>query len=298
MVIKIRGYTYSDLPKVVTLLNESNKDQYEFRPFTEKTLRSSIDERGFKIVIAEENGIFLGSAAYNYGQWGEEIRWLTVIETPNPRLIQDALVSEAEKYVLNGKVFTTVDAESLQIAQWRERGYELEGGLYHLVAPLNGVKPLPVTAEGLALRTLYISEEADFIKIVNDGFGWQRLRANAVQEWKRDFPGFDENWIHVADYRGKVVSTVVAKEDLNFNTYFKGKRGYLGPAATLPGFRCRNLATALTQEAMNFLCRKGMDSVALHTHEQNVASMALLKKLGFRITHHWSFMQKSITRRA
>jgi len=298
MPVEIRGFTDSDIPKVVALLNESRKGWHEFRPFTEQTVKSSIGEQEFKIVIAEKDGTFLGLAAYNNGHWGEELRWLAVIETPNRKSIQDALVTEAEKYVHDGRVFVTVDAESPEIAEWRKRGYELEGGLYHMVASLDDIKPLPETPEGVILRTLNPSEETDFIKLVNDGFGWERLQANAIQEWKADFPGFNEDWIQVADYHAKLVSTVVAKDDLNYNIYFKAKRGYLGPATTLSEFRGKNLATALTQKAMNFLYEKGMNSVALHTHEQNVASMALLKRLGFRVAHHWRFMWKNVPQRA
>jgi ribosomal protein S18 acetylase RimI-like enzyme len=294
MPAKIRSYTDSDLPKVVALLNESRKGSYEFLPFTEQTIKLTIDEQGLKIVIAEENGTLLGLVAYDYGQWGEELRWLTVKEATARKSIQDALVNEAEKYVVDGKVFVSVDADSPEITRWRERGYNLEGGLYHMVARLNCVRDSPAMPQGVVLRTLNPSEEADFIKLVNDGFGWERLQPDAVQEWKNDFPGFDESWIHVADYRGRLVSTVVAREDLKYNVSFKARRGYLGPAATLAEFRRKNVATALTQKAMNSLYGKGMDSVALHTHEQNVASMKLLERLGLKIAHHWVFVRKDI----
>lgn len=72
------------------------------------------------------------------------------------------------------------------------------------------------------------------------------------------------------------------------------RRGYLGPAATLPEFRGRGLASALTQKAMNFLFVKGMDSVALYTGERNKPSVHLLKKLGFRVGHHWKILVKRL----
>jgi len=61
------------------------------------------------------------------------------------------------------------------------------------------------------------------------------------------------------------------------------KRGYLGPAATLPEFRNKHLASALTAKAMNFLFEKGMDSVRLGTSEQNISSITLLRNLGFQV---------------
>jgi len=44
---------------------------------------------------------------------------------------------------------------------------------------------------------------------------------------------------------------------------------------------------------MNFLFEKGMDSVALYTTEQNIPSVTLLRKLGFKIGRHWKFMRKT-----
>lgn len=46
---------------------------------------------------------------------------------------------------------------------------------------------------------------------------------------------------------------------------------------------------------MNFFFEKGMNSVALHTSEQNVASITLLQEIGFMIGHHWKFMRKDLS---
>jgi ribosomal protein S18 acetylase RimI-like enzyme len=154
---------------------------------------------------------------------------------------------------------------------------------------------LPKLTNNVTVRSLKSGEETEFVCAVNAGFGWERLKPGEVQKWKAETPYFNEEWIHVAECDGKIVSIVVAKQDMEYNRSFKGSRGYLGPAATLPEYRGRNLASALTCRAMNFLCEKGMSSVALYTQEQNVASVALLRKLGFRVGHHWKFMRKSLT---
>jgi RimJ/RimL family protein N-acetyltransferase len=49
---------------------------------------------------------------------------------------------------------------------------------------------------------------------------------------------------------------------------------------------------------MNFLFENDMQSVALYTGEQNVASVALLKRLGFEFGHHWKFMRKILPQKA
>jgi ribosomal protein S18 acetylase RimI-like enzyme len=71
-------------------------------------------------------------------------------------------------------------------------------------------------------------------------------------------------------------------------------RGYLGPAATLPEFRNKHLASALTVRAMNFLFEKGMNSVILGTSEQNVSSIALLRGLGFQVENVRKILRKEL----
>ncbi len=294
MTIQIRGFTEKDLPILVRLLNETYRESYEFMPYTLDSLGAWIKEGMLKILIAQDKDEILGSAAYRDGHWGEEIEWLTVPKRPNRKIIENELVTEVEKYVKGQTVFTVVDEGSPKIKEWIERGYKPEGGLYHMVSRLDGSKPLPKVPEGTIIRNLKPEEEKEFVEAVNVAFGSERLKVGMIQKWKSDFPTFNEEWIHIAELDHKIVAVVVAKPDINPNKFFEGKRAYLGPAATLPEYRGKNLASALTRQAMNFLFEKGMDSVALYTSEQNIPSVTLLQNLGFEIAHHWKFMRKNL----
>ncbi|MDI6847912.1 MAG: hypothetical protein QMD23_07310, partial [Candidatus Bathyarchaeia archaeon] len=163
-----------------------------------------------------------------------------------------------EKCVEGEKVFTVVDAESLKADEWVERGYKPEGGLYHMIARLDGLKPLPKVPEGVIVRSLKTEEEKEFVEAVNVGFGWERLKLGVIQKWRSECSSFSEEWIHVTELDGKIVSVVVSRQDVKYNKFFGGKRGYLGPAATLAEYRGKNLAPALTRRAMNFLFEKGV----------------------------------------
>jgi len=296
--VKIRSFVKEDLPSLVKLLNKTYRESYEFVPYTEEKLCSRIRERELKLLVAEEKSRVEGFVAYNNGHWGEAIDWLCVAESTNRKHVEDVLVHEIEKCVKGDEVFTVVDAGSPKISEWVERGYKLEGGLYHMVARLNGSRLIPHVPEGVVIRSLKPDEEKELVEAVNAGFGHERLKLGVIQEWKSEYPYFSEEWIHVAEFDNKIVSVVVSKPDLKYNEFFGGKRGYLGPAATLTEHRGRSLASALTRRAMNFLFEKGMNSVALHTSEQNIASVSLLKKLGFKIGHHWRFMRKHFDTKA
>jgi ribosomal protein S18 acetylase RimI-like enzyme len=152
-----------------------------------------------------------------------------------------------------------------------------------MTAELDGVKPIPKVGENVKLRKLKKDEEKEFVEAVNAGFGHKRLEMGDLENWKAVDAPFAEDWVQVAETYRRIVSAVVAKPDTDAVKYLHLKRGYLGPAATLPGFRNMHLASALTAQAMNCLYEKGMDSVRLGTSETNVSSNALLRNLGFRI---------------
>ncbi|TET64101.1 GNAT family N-acetyltransferase [Candidatus Bathyarchaeota archaeon] len=293
MTITIRNFTDKDLSNIVKLLNETRRESYEPIPFSKEELSSQIKEWNLEILVAEEEGEIVGSAAYNNGQWGEEIEWLSANEKPNRKFIENLLVTEIEKHVKGDTVFTVVDAESPEINEWTKLGFMAEGGLYHMVARLDGLRSLPEVPEGIVIRYLREEEEKDFVEAVNAGFNRERLEQGVIQKWKSKCPPFSEEWIHVAELNENIVSVIVSRPDVKYNRFFRGNRGYLGPAATLPEYRRKNLASALTFRAMNSLFKKKMNSVALYTSEKNTASVNLLRKLGFKIGHHWRFMRKA-----
>lgn len=294
--IKIRNFNEKDLPAIVDLLNYAYQGAYEFTPYSEGDIHSWLQRGNVELFVAELKGEIFGAAAYRAGHWGEEIEWLAVKNVENKRAFEDALVKAIEKRVKGSAVFTAVDAESPKIADWVERGYRVEGGLYHMVVKLDGLKPIPKVPEGIILRSLKPEEEKAFVEAVNTGFGWERISMGAIQRWKDEHPPFSEEWIHVADDGGKIVSVVVSRPDTEYNEYYGGKRGYMGPAATIPQYRGKGLVSALTCRAMNFLYTRGYDSVALYTAEQNIPSVTLLRKLGFQVAHNWKFLRKNIQR--
>lgn len=296
MTVQIQSFTDKDLPILVRLLNEAESESYEFTPYTEEGIRFRIQERRMKILMVKERDKILGFAAYNDGQWGEEIRWLVVPESQNRKDIENKLVEEIEKCVKGQTVFMSVDAGSPKIDEWIERGYKPEGGLYHMIAKLDSFKPLPKVSENTIIRSLKPNEEKEFVEAVNAGFGGERVQLGIIQQWKSESPSFSEEWVHLAEINNKIVSVVVAKPDTEYNQFFGGKRGYLGPASTLPEYRGKNLASVLTRRAMNFLYERGMDSVALYTSEQNIPSVTLLKNLGFEVAHYWKFMHKTLSK--
>jgi ribosomal protein S18 acetylase RimI-like enzyme len=286
MTIQISELTNKHLPIAVGLLNEEYRNSYEFIPFDEERILSQIRQRGLKVLVAEENGDVLGligTHTHAEEHLEEHVSWLAACEGHNQRAVENILVNEIEKDAKGGTVMTMIDEGSPRINGWINRGYALHPGFQGMSATLDGLKPIPELAEGAKLRSLRPNEEEELVTVINAGFGWQRLELGVLETWKSEDPPFSEEWVQVAEIGQRIVSAVVAKPDTDYVEYLHLKRGHLGPAATLPEFRNKHLASALTARAMNFLFEKGMDSARLGTSEQNVSSIALLRSLGFQV---------------
>jgi ribosomal protein S18 acetylase RimI-like enzyme len=297
MTIQISGSTNNHLPTIVRLLNEEYSNSYEFIPFDEERVLSQIRRRRLKILVAEENGKVLGLiATHSHEDSEEDVSWLAASKEHNQIAIENMLVNELEKNVKADTISTSIDEENPRITDWINRGYTLQPGFQRMSAKLNGLKPIPQVAEGTKLRSLRPDEEKELVAVTNTGFGWQRLEPGDLETWKSEDPPFSEDWVQVAEVDETIVSAVVAKPDTDCIKYLHLKRGYLGPAATLPEFRNKHLASALTARAMNFLFEKGMDSVRLGTSEQNVSSIALLHSLGFQVDIVRKILRKKLNR--
>jgi len=295
MAPKIAEFTDEDLPSIVELLNEEYRNSNEFIPFDKERVLSQIRRRHLAILVVKEKSKVLGIIATHLHENSEkDISWLAAIRGPKQETIESTLITEIEKDPTVKTIVTSIDEKNPKINNWIKRGYELQPGFQRMSAKLNDTIPIPKIATDVILRSLRNDEEKEFIEAVNAGFGWQRLELGDLAIWKSEDPPFDENWVQLAEIGGKIASTVVAKPDTDAIKYMHLKRGYLGPAATLPEFRNRHLASALTARSMNFLLEKGMNSVRLGTAEQNVSSNALLRSLGFRVENVRKTMRKKL----
>jgi len=226
----------------------------------------------------------LGLVGTRLEEHGEEnIMWLAALEGSRRKMIENMLVKEVEKNAKSDTISAGIDEGSPRIIDWVERGYALNPGWLRMCAKLDNLRPIPRLAEDIKLRTLALGEEEKLVEVINTGFGWRRLEVGALENWRTEDPPFGEDWVQVGEIRERIVSAVVARPDTEYNKYLHLKRGYLGPAATLPEFRNKHLASALTARAMNSLLDRGYDSVRLGTSELNTSSIILLKNLGFHV---------------
>ena len=295
--IKIRDLISEDFPILANLLRETYENSYEFAFFKEANIHSRIQELNLSVQIAERNGEILGTVALRDDQWGRRIEWLAVQESQDKLSVEDALIQQAEKDAKSEASVTFVDAKDPQINEWIRRGYTPEDGMCHMVAKLDRLISVPEVSSDVTLRNMESEEEKELVEIINSIFGRERLKIGFVQEWKSEYPPFDEEWVHLAESNNRIVSAVVSRPDKRYNEAFSERRGYLGPAATVSEFRSKHLASALTVRAMNFLFKNGFESVALHTSERNIPSLTLLRKLDFEMRQCRKILRKKLLKK-
>ena len=293
MTFQVVGLANRHLPAIARLLNDEYRHSFEFIPFDEERVLSHIRRRHLRILVAEERDEVVGLiGTHSHENSEEDITWLAASTRHDQRGVEDLLLKELESVVKADTISTMIDEKSPRIIDWTNRGFFLCPGFQRMSASLNELLQVPEVKDNIELRSLRMNEEEQLIEAVNKGFGWKRLERGDLETWKSEDPPFTEEWVQVAEAKGRIVSVVVAKPDTDARKYLHLERGYLGPAATLPEFRNMHVASALTARAMNFLFRHGMNSVRLGTSEENVSSIALLQNLGFQVENVRKILRK------
>lgn len=291
--MRLRAYCEKDLPEVVTLLNEVYRGEYEFIPSTAETMGADLKVASCILVATDEQDRILGMAYLRQNWYGETLE-LCARDIEGKERVEDLLLSAIEPENKTGTISTSVaPEEQKRIAYFTARGYQIETSLYQLIRELDQLPPLPQLPSHYVLRSLRPDEEDALIQLANAGYNNERLRPGTLDKWRAQDSDFRLDWVQVAEYGGQLVAMVRGCSDHEYNEHYHDRRGYLGPAATLPAHRAKGLSKALTIRAMSALRDHGMQSVCLYTWKGNPAALELTKDLGFHLGHEWKIMRKT-----
>jgi GNAT superfamily N-acetyltransferase len=292
--MRLQPYRKKVLPKVLGLLNEAEAGSYEFIPYGEESLRAEL-KGASSVLLATDDQDRITGFAYMGQQWYGETVTLHVRPGPKQWEVGDLLLSALEPRHQTDELSTlveTFDHERLTFLQ--DRGYRSDSSLYRMAADLDHRRRRRRLPAGCIIGSLKKDEEEAFIQLANTAYAGDRLQPGVLAQWQAQDPDFSTDWIQVVRCGGQLVASVVARSDWEYNEYFHANRGYLGPAATLPGYRGKGLSQALTARAMNFLRERGMCTVCLYTWEGNQPAVTLTTNLGFRVAHEWKIFSKSV----
>jgi ribosomal protein S18 acetylase RimI-like enzyme len=295
--MKIRALGWNGLQTIIELLNADFDPAEGYPPYSFESLSHDLHGKDVTIWVLEENsGAVEGAIVCVTRRWGKEIYAIGAKGDTNKNAIEDALVFQAETQARGEgeeSLYVMADRKK-EIEKWKGRGFLEKDGIFQMVAPLGAIEPIPNLSEPVMFRSLRKGEEPVLVEVVNRSFGWERLQLGCLDSWRECDSSFDEGWVQVAEVSGKVVSAVVAMRDKEYNDYFGKSRAYLGPAATLPEFRGKNIASALTRKAMNFLIERGMESALVYVWSDNLPSLAVLRGLGFETEKYHTLLSKEL----
>jgi ribosomal protein S18 acetylase RimI-like enzyme len=290
--MKLRPYCDSDKPELVGLLNEVDRETYDFVPRTEDTVQEEL-EGASSITLAVDQQDRIAGLAYLRQEWWSETIGLYLQPGPEQEVTGHALLHTVEQGTKTGRLTILIDpGEQGLLALFAARGYTTESTSYHMIADLDRPRPVPPVAEGYLTRSLRPEEENQLIRLANDAYHLERLGPGILDRWSVEDPIFDMDCVRVAEYGGSLAAVVVGRSDLKYNKHYRAHRGYLGPAATLPAHRGKGLGKVLTAQAMNLLHERGMETVCLHTWETNKPALGAIRDLGFRVGHQWKVLRK------
>lgn len=294
--MKLRPYCDQDLPEIVSLLNEVNRLSYEFIPSTGEAVQARLTGASSVLVATDEQDRVLGMTYLRQDWYGETIT-LSLRPGPGKDTLAGLFLDSLEPENKTGDVSTSIDTgDEERLAFFTARGYKQESSLYQMLADLEQPLPLPPLPHGYTTRTLRSDEEEALIRLANSAYHGDRLGPGILDRWRADDPIFDVDLVHLAEYEGDLVALVAGRSDRDYNRHHNARRGYLGPACTLPSHRAKGLIKVLTARAMHSLRDRGMRTACLHTWEGNPPAVKLTKDLGFRVGHEYRILHKILPR--
>lgn len=290
----IRDVREGDLGRLVALWSEVRQGSYGFSPCAEGRLTEELQGATSVLLAEDERGGLLGFGFLHREFYGEELQ-LVVRPGPGWRDVAERLLSAVEPRAQTEELTVVVDVEEADLAAFfLEHGYARKGSLYQMLIDMESPRRVPPVPPGYRLRSLRAEEEAQFVRLVNVAYEGERLQPGTLARWQTETPDFSAGWVQVAEFEGRLVAAVVARTDREFEFCSGVKRGYLGPAATLPDHQGRGLAKALTVRALNFLWERGMRAASLYTWSGNRAAVRVVNSVGFRLANEWHILTKSL----
>ncbi len=292
--MKLRPYCESDIPELVSILNEAYRDEHEFIPYTDKDLQAELEPASTVLLAIDERDAIVGLAYLRQDWYGETVSTCARPGTDWQK-VEGFLLTAIEPENKTGHITTSIDPDDKdRMAFFSVRGYRPQSSLYQMIVDLDQPVPSIRLPEHYTVRSLRPDEEERLIKLANAAYKSERLRPGVLAKWQANDPDFRIDWIQVAEYKGELVAMVKGSSDREYNEHHNARRGYLGPAATLPDHRGRGLSKALTAWAMTVLRQHGMNTACLYTWEGNPAAVELTKHLGFRLGHEWKILGKKL----
>lgn len=215
-----------------------------------------------------------GTEQYRIGSWrGQETTGYVAPLSPPEQLTRHGLDQAMQRLVRRGfhEVLTAALTEGEQ-SFFRAAGFVVHERLHLLQHDLRDLDPRPT--DRAALRRIRRWHHRALLGVDARAFD---------AFWKLDRANLDEA-IHATPatrLTGSFADGLVGYAI----TGFAGDHGYLQRLAVDPAHQGHGIATALVNDALSWLVRRGATAASVNTQERNTRALTLYERLGFTPVH-------------
>ncbi len=318
--IYMHRFEKKDLPDLISLLNEAEKDLRDFRPYTEEEFSLNVlqedafDRIGLilarkvstkrgrkdKLVGAALSVVDPEYVKFQHQQRGF-LRWIRV----GPQLFSGGqkrgLLQASLRFIASRgmrEVLVSVPSHNREDLKFYKRnGFSLTRKFNYMERPLNRMPKERVLPTGYVWTHFRGGEETEWVTCINIAFkehwGKRPASLNEFSRWVTD-PSFDPTGVIGIRKNNVLVGVIYCEIDTAYVEYTGRKRSMLWIIGVIPSERGLGLGENLTVKGMNWSNAQGMEIAALFVDSENAPAVNLYQKLRFKTTYETRHLLKPL----
>ncbi len=308
-------FQHENLPGLVALLNEAERNLRDFRPYSEEEVsRSILQDEAFDaegLILAWDETQLVG-AAFSFvdpeyvsfqNQRRGFLRWIRVRTQTNSIEVRNSLLEASLKFMASKGM--TEALVSVSSHNQSDLDYYYQGG-FAIVRKFNYMeRPLSQQLEENALPPDYAwthfhpGEEAEWVNCINAAFkqhwGKRPTSLNEFSRWTSD-PAFDPTGVIGIRRDVILVGVIYCEIDSAYVDYTGRKRSMLWIIGVISSERGLGLGEKLTLEGLKWSLANGMEIGALFVDSENLPAVSLYRKLEFTTEYEVHHLVKQFKR--
>ncbi len=297
---RLSSYRSSDLPELILLLNEAERELRDFRPYTEEEFDlnylqdETFDPEGLTLAWT---GSKLEGAAYaqvdpEYVRFHNQLRgfikWIRVRREDASSGLRTLLLQASVKYLVSHQMqegLVSVPSHNrLDLDFFEKNGFSSIRNFNYMERLLSRKIEEASLPSGYSWTHFKKGEERQWVDCINSAFrnhwGKRPMGVNEFSRWTRD-PSFDSSGIIGIRKGPNLVGIIYCEIDAAYAEYTGRKRSMLWIIGVIPPERGFGLGKALTIAGIDWSLRNGMRFAALYVDSENERAVSLYRHLAF-----------------
>jgi ribosomal protein S18 acetylase RimI-like enzyme len=312
----LRRFEKTDLPNLISLLNEAEKNLRDFRPYSEEEFSLNIlqdeafDPNGLILALEDHNivGAAFSLVDPEYVSFQNQkrgfLRWIRVRNQTHADELRNKLLEASLKFIaLNGITEALVSVPShnqTDLDYYEKAGFTVTRRFNYMERPILQHSEDNSLPTGYEWTHFHLGEEAEWVNCINTAFkkhwGKRPTSLNEFSRWVAD-PAFDPTGVIGIRRNGVLVGVIYCEIDSSYVDYTRRKRSMLWIIGVIPSERGLGLGEKLTIQGLNWSASNGMEIAALFVDSENLPAVTLYQKLEFKTAYEVYHLIKPINQK-